>query len=317
MQKDIDVITLGVAVMDILVKPVPQNLFDVDNTPVGRIDFLPGGDALNQAAALAGLNKKVYISCKTGDDAMADTLSEFLKSRNIGVSMVVRDGSTQTGTAVVLIRQDGQRNIMHARGSNYCFGLCDVDMDMIKRARALSIASIFGIPKLEEEGLKDILKAACDNQVTVFADMGSDKYNKGLKYIKTLLPYIDWFMPSSAESRLLTNENDPAAAAAVLKRSGAKNIIIKLGAKGAYIDSGQKRGYVSAYDILPVDTTGAGDHFCAGFIFAVLQGYNIKKALDFASATAAFSAGFFGACSARITDKKISAFMRDTPKKGE
>ena len=287
--KEIDVVALGVAVVDIAAYPTDRSIFDRDNTPVDKVTLSPGGDAVNQALFLTGLGSNVCLSCRLGDDSLGRFIVGELSSSGVGTNNVILSPGSSTSSAIVLVSKTGDRNIICKRGSNYDFCFDDVDMDEIANTRALSIGSIFGIPKLEEDGLTEVLQHAKKSGAVTFADMGSDKKNLRLGGVKPFLPYIDFFIPSESESIHLTGERNPVKASKIFKNSGAGNVIIKLGSRGAYADIPGFCGYVNPFDISAIDTTGSGDAFCAGFIHSVLSSDDTEQALKFASACGAYN----------------------------
>jgi sulfofructose kinase len=68
-----------------------------------------------------------------------------------------------------------------------------------------------------------------------------------------------------------------------------------LGHEGVLAWNGAQFHYAAAYRIEPVDTTGAGDIFHAGFIYGLLQGWPLQRQLDFACAAAALNCAAIGA----------------------
>ena len=68
-----------------------------------------------------------------------------------------------------------------------------------------------------------------------------------------------------------------------------------LGSNGVLAWDGQQFHHASAYKVAVVDTTGAGDIFHAGFIYALLQGWPLQRQLDFACAAAALNCTANGA----------------------
>ncbi len=288
--KKTDVVCLGVAVVDITVYPVDRSIFNRDHTPVDEVMLNPGGDAVNQSLCLAGLGRSVSLSCRLGDDSLGRFLVSELSDSGIGMDNVTLSPISATSGSLVLVSKTGDRNLVCKRGSNYDFCFDDVDLSSIENARALSIGSIFGFPKLEEDGLEQVLNHAKVHGALTFADMGSDKKDLRLGGVKPFLPFIDFFMPSETESIHLTGESDPEKAAAIFKDCGAGGVIIKLGSRGAYADIPGFCGYVEPFDICPVDTTGSGDAFCAGFIHSSLSSQSAAQALRFASACGAYTA---------------------------
>ena len=310
--KKYDVIALGVAVVDMTAYPVDRSLFERDNTPVEKVLLAPGGDAVNQALSLSRLGDRVSLCCRLGDDSLGRFVLGEISGAGVKPENITLSADSVTSCAIVLVSKDGERNILCSKGNNYDFCISDINMDAIADTRALSVGSIYGIPKLEENGLTDVLSCAKKHGAVTFADMGSDKKDQRLDGLKPLLPYIDFFMPSDTESVHLTSENDPAKAAAIFKDCGAGGVIIKLGAKGAYADCPGFCGYITPFSISPLDTTGSGDAFCAGFIHSILADSNIPRALDFASACGAFAALSHGAVPSDISEHAIQHFIKTT-----
>lgn len=310
--KPIDVITLGIAVIDIVARPADRTLFDRANTRIEDITLATGGDAANQAADLAKLGRRTALVCRVGDDSMGRLLLSEIAGTGADVSHVAVSPESVTATAIVLVSQDGQRNIISKRGSNDDFCLADIDLALIQKARALSVGSLFGCAKLEEDGLETVLKQAKQSGVATFADMAADKKGLRLKGIAPFLPYIDWFLPSDYDSTHLTDGLEVADAAKAFMDAGAKNVVIKLGRRGAYACCEGFTGYVPAFDIEAKDTTGSGDAFCAGMIHSLLGGNNAEEALTFACACGAFNALYFGAACAPINSEAIRRFIETT-----
>ena len=96
-------------------------------------------------------------------------------------------------------------------------------------------------------------------------------------------------MPSYDEACELSGRTNPAEIASVFNAAGVKNVIIKLNSEGCFVKPLDEEGYiVPSYNrIEPVDTSGAGDSFCAGFIAGLDQGWDIRKCAAFANATGA------------------------------
>jgi sugar/nucleoside kinase (ribokinase family) len=103
--------------------------------------------------------------------------------------------------------------------------------------------------------------------------------------IRQVLRFTDIFFPNETEALRLTNARDAAHAA--LELAGMARIaVVKLGARGAIVCTAGKQFRVPAVKARPVDTTGAGDSFDAGFLACFLQGGSLE-----ASARAGAAAG--------------------------
>ena len=87
-----------------------------------------------------------------------------------------------------------------------------------------------------------------------------------------LLPHIDIFFPNEHEAYLITGEAEPCKALQCFADAGAPAVALKLGARGAALLWHEKIMFADPYPVTPVDTTGAGDCFNAGFLHAWLKG---------------------------------------------
>ena len=86
-----------------------------------------------------------------------------------------------------------------------------------------------------------------------------------------ILREADLFFPNEREAALITGRSDAEDMLRSLSRKGARNIALKLGAEGAILCWGGKMIRCPPFPVEPVDTTGAGDCFDAGFIYAWLN----------------------------------------------
>jgi len=97
-------------------------------------------------------------------------------------------------------------------------------------------------------------------------------------------------------------------------RYGCRLTAATLGQDGVLAWDGKQFHYASAFQIEAVDTTGAGDIFHAGFIYALLQGWPLQKQLDFACAAAALNCTAVGARGAIHSVEQIERLMSTGPR---
>ena len=96
---------------------------------------------------------------------------------------------------------------------------------------------------------------------------------------------------------------------------GAGNVIIKMGSRGSYFKNRNKNFYADPFEVTPVDTTGCGDNFTAGFIHAYLKGMTDEACLQFASAAGALNSLGLGASSYIRSEEMVLEFIRKTRQK--
>jgi sulfofructose kinase len=114
--------------------------------------------------------------------------------------------------------------------------------------------------------------------------------------VEALLKNVDYLITSRDIPGRLAGENDlRKSLPAVRSRFGCRLAAATLGAEGVLAWDGTQFHYAPAFRVQPVDTTGAGDIFHAGFIYALLQGWLLPRQLEFACAAAALNCTAVGA----------------------
>ncbi|HER54349.1 MAG TPA: sugar kinase, partial [Candidatus Bathyarchaeota archaeon] len=76
--------------------------------------------------------------------------------------------------------------------------------------------------------------------------------------------------PNSLELMQLTGK-DYKEGAKVLLDMGVEIVAVKLGKQGCYVTDGNEHHIIEAYKVKAIDTTGAGDAFCAGFLYGLIK----------------------------------------------
>ena len=281
-----DVACVGVLCADVLAKPV-------DSLPekgkLGLIDQLQlqiGGCASNTAIDLAKIGLKSIMIGKIGADGFGQFLQDTLQNAGVETSGLHVDKTIQTSASVVLIGQDGERSILHCLGSNSRFTFEDIHLELVKQSKILFIAGTFLMPQFDGAGAEKLLKLAKDAGRVSCMDTAWDSTGQWMKKIEKTLQYLDWFMPSYEEAKELSGKTDPAVIAEAFKAKGTKNVVIKLGKDGCYVKSEHDQGfYTPTYtDVKVIDTSGAGDAFCAGFLTGLVKGWDIQACARFANA---------------------------------
>ena len=296
-----DVICIGAAVVDIPLRPVSKNIFDIESYPVDRIAMTIGGDAINEAAIISRLGYKTTLMSRVGEDAAGKFILDFCKKEGIDTSINIG-----------LVTEDGERTFVTNRnGSLWKTDIADVDFSRFKGARLLTLASIFNCPMLDNESLVQIFKKAKDEGMIICADMIKPRFSEKLEDIGEALGYIDYFFPNYDEACLLSGEKDLDAVAGSFLKYGVKHVIIKTGKEGCFIKTKEKCIKVPAISgIKAIDTIGAGDNFAAGFITALLDGKELINCAQFANATASIAVQNPGATTGVMNKKQVEEVFK-------
>ena len=286
-----DVVCLGILVADVIARPFDELPATGSLGFVETVSLHGGGCALNTASALKRLGCTAAVAGKVGDDALGDFLLHLLDERGVERRGVIRDPSASTSATVVLVRGDGERTFLHAKGANAQLNARELDSELLFSGRCLHIAGALVLDALDGEPCAALLAEAKRRGLLTSLDTVWDASGTW-KRILPCLPYVDLFAPSVAEAQAISGERDVVAAAARLERLGAREVVIKLGPNGCYIAGG---GYVPTVDVSVVDATGAGDAFCAGLLYGALEGWPLERSCRLANAAGALATTAVGA----------------------
>ena len=310
--KKLDVVCIGVVLLDLPLGPVDEQIFHQETTMVDTIQLTTGGDAFNEAVILSRLGKKTALIGHIGKDMAGDMIIRHCVKEGIVHDSLLVDPEGKTRINIVMIDKAGQRYFIKTQNAvSRSFLPEDIDLELVKSAKAVSLASIFASKLRNMDTLLKIVKTARENQVITFADMVPMTGGEGLADLMEILPHLDYFLPNLEEAKLLTGKATPDDMADCLLQYGVKTVIIKLGKEGCLIKNKRERHLIPAYPAKAIDTTGAGDNFVAGFISSVLDGQNLRECGFLANATAALSTEVAGAVEGVKNKGQIEAYQTE------
>ena len=257
---------------------------------VDEASLVLGGSGAIVAAGAARLGLRVAMAGCVGDDALGRAMLEALDGVDVSAVRVV---SEPTGVSVGLARP-GDRAVLTALGALAQFRAEDVPEALLASARWVHVASPFLQPAL------DVTAIAARAAGTTSLDPGWDPHERW----ELAWEGFDVLLPNAQEAQRLAGEEDVEAAASAL----APLTIVKLGADGALAVGGDDVIRVAAPVVEPVDATGAGDSFDAGFIAARLAGDGLAAALGLGCACGALSTRAAGGTAGQPTLAEAQSF---------
>ncbi len=281
-----DVTCVGVLVADVIVWPVdswplPGRLIQVDG-----IEVHSGGLAHSTAVALAKLGLSTAVVGRVGADLLGAFLIDALHAQRVEPH-VVRDDTIRTSTTVVAVSTSGERSFLHLPGANAHLVPQDIPSAVIPSSRVVHLGGYFLLPGLDGAPSAELLRRAKTAGCRTSLDVAWDARGRWMQALEPCLPHLDLLFGNRDELTQVTGSDEPAWMAASLRERGPQIVVVKLGEHGAYVDSDSWRGHVPAFAVDVVDTTGAGDTFCAGFLAAYLAGWDIARVMRFANAVGA------------------------------
>lgn len=281
---------VGILVADVMVEPVKRLPDKGGLLPVNSITMHNGGNAMTAAINLKKRGIESYMVGMVGDDMFGEFLKSKLQTAGVNVDGLKTEPKTQTSASVVVIDESGERSFLHCKGANAELTVDDINMGAIDPCEMVFVTGSFLMDSFDGVGTMQFLKQCKEMGKTTFLDVCWDASGRWGELLDMAMPYIDYFMPSIDEAVLIAGKEDPDEIAQVFMDKGVKNVVIKLGGKGSYLrKEGEAKGKIFPpfYVENPVDTTGAGDSFCSGFLAAYAAGQEPEDCMVFANATGA------------------------------
>jgi sugar/nucleoside kinase (ribokinase family) len=269
----VKVVTLGVHVVDVLVRPVEQIPEGQGGALVEQIRITPAGPAGGTAVTLAKLGAEVRSAGAIGSDALGDVMVDLLGRFGVDASLLVRRQDVQTSASVLPIRPDGSRPAFHVIGANATYSSSDAPFDAIAAADYLHI----GAPEFMggEEAAK-ILSFAREHGVVTSADIlaPGEQAAAILDWIAPAFAHLDYLLPNQEQVLALSGASDLGEGCRALLERGVGCVAATCGGDGALVVDPESEANVPAFEVDVVDTTGCGDAFSAGF----LRGLSLGRA---------------------------------------
>jgi len=305
-----EVVSLGILVADIWGRPVnewPQRgrLPVVDEIGMGL-----GGCDANTGISLARLGVAVAVMGCVGQDGFGDFVIERLRQDAIGVNGVQRTDAAGTSATLIMIDDTGERTFIHYFGADAHVDPAQLDMVTVKRSKLLHLGGVLLMPGFDGEPQAEVLAEAKAAGVTTCVDTVWDDTGRWMTAVGPLLPHTDIFVPSLAEAQQLTELERPEDVAAALLDAGVGIVALKMGPEGSYVRTADAELRVPAYQINPVDGSGAGDAFAAGFIYGYLHDWDLERTAKFGNALGALCTTAVGTTTGIRDYQQIISFLQ-------
>jgi len=255
-----------------------------------------GGPAANAAVTIARLGGSVRFSGYLGNDAFGDAHLREFEEAGVLADVLHRDNAP-TPVAAVIIKPNGNRSIIDYRAPS---ALAPKDTISLRThpAKVLLVDGhqpLLSLALVEEArilGIPSVLDAGSINDGTLML------YNK-----------VDYLITSEKFAKQYSGEDNPRTALAALDGT-ASFIAVTWGHEGVYWQNEHGQHHTPAFDIEPVDTTGAGDAFHGAFALGLAENLDPKINIRRACAAGALTCLKNGARSALPTCKAINTLIR-------
>ncbi len=233
-----------------------------------------GGSAANTIVGLARLRCKVGFIGKVAEDREGKMLIEDFCNEGVDTGGIVLTKKGRSGTVMGFVDKKGERALYVDPGVNDTIGLNDIDREYASQTKFLHLTSFVGENSFQSQ--KKLVEELPKN-VKVSLDPGELYARKGFEMLEPIIKRTFVLMPNLSELELLTSNEDYIKGAESLLKKGVEIVAVKLGGKGCYVTNGKERHLIEAFKVKVVDTTGAGDAFCAGFLYGLINGKSLHE----------------------------------------
>jgi ribokinase len=297
----LDVVGLGYCAYDILtiVPGLPQ-FDDVQMVHVSNLVHDGGGQVGTALTTLARLGARTGYVGVLGNDREGHQLRELFEQERVDLARLRVEADVGTNICILLVEQGtGRRAILcHRRAGAEALRLESGDRDYIQASQVLHLDGQF-MPAA-------IQAARWAREAGVKVCFDGNHPRPGLD---ELLPKVDWLVVAEPFPVAYTGVADAQEAARELLALGAEVLVITLGERGCKVLTADEQFYMPGFQVNAVDTTGAGDAFHGGFIYGMLQDWDLRRVANFANAVAALNCRMLGGRRGLPTLAQVEALL--------
>ena len=309
------ILGIGNALVDALIQIEDDSLLNELNLPKGsmqlvdsdksteiqnkskglKTEMASGGSAANTIHGLAKLGMETSFIGTVGKDENGNFFKTDLVKNNISPLLIMSD--SPSGVANTMISKDGERTFGTFLGAAIELSADGIVEDLFKDHGLLHIE---GYLVQNHDLVESILQKAKSNGLKISVDLAS--YNvveDNLEFLQEMISkYVDIVFANEEEAKAFTGM-EPEDALNSLAQI-CETAVVKIGGEGSMIKTGDKIDIVKIDKLTPIDTTGAGDIYAAGFLYGYINNLGNKKSGEIGSLLASNVIQVIGA---KISDK--------------
>ena len=321
-----DVTAIGNAIVDVLAK-ADDALLAAHNLPKGAMNLIDaamaetlysvmgpgkeasGGSAGNTIAGIAMLGGKTAYIGKVAADQLGEVFAHDIRAAGVTFDTKALVGGLPTARSLIFVTPDAQRTMQTFLGACTQLGPDDVNMDHIAASKVVYMEGyLWDLPAAKKAMLDAAMKAR-ESGVKVSLTL-SDSFCVGRfrdEFLDLAEKHVDILFANESEIlSLYQTDNFDEAVAQVRKH--CEIAALTRSEKGSVVVNGNDVYTIQAVPgVTVVDTTGAGDAYAAGFLYAYTQGHDLRTCGRLGGAMAADVISQMGPRSDIDTVKKVRA----------
>lgn len=241
-----------------------------------------GGKGANQAVAAARLGSHVAMIGKVGADSFGTEIIANLKENQISVSSVEPVTHLPSGSAHITLA-DGDNSIVVISGAN---NAVDIQQLTKNQERIKTSDLVLLQQEIPSETVEAIVDFCYQHKIPTVLNPAPAR-----SISQNVIDKVTYLTPNEHEFEELFPQLTVSEGLAKYPNK----LIITVGSKGVLFNNGQEEILVPSYQVIPVDTTGAGDTFNGAFSVALTNQLSVAESIRFGNLAASLSIQKFGA----------------------
>ena len=296
LSKDIDLIVLGNAIVDIIVniedkflernklEKGSMNLINSDESQLllkncKVIKQISGGSSANTVVCLAKLANSVQFIGRVKNDKYGNFFSSDIKKSNTIFNTPPTTKGASTAHSIILITPDAQRTMCTYLGASIEFEPKDIDLNLIKNSKYLYLEGYLWDGELAKNAFLEAAKIAKSSKTKIILSLSDsfcvDRHRES--FLKLIKHYVDIVFCNESEVLSLFKKDSLESCKGYLS-SLCELVVVTLGSKGSLIINKNESELIKAnLKGSVIDTTGAGDIYAGGFIHGLIKNYPLTK----------------------------------------
>jgi sulfofructose kinase len=295
----VDIVGVGLNATDTIIR-VPH--FPAFNSKVEfrASEVLPGGQVATAVTACARWGLTARYVGKIGDDGSGLLQKNEMRRSGIEAHWIVVPGCQSQSSFILVDEGTGERTILWKRDPRLELLPGEIEREWVIRGRLLHVDGH------DCAGATQAARWARAEKIPVTADL--DNRYPG---VEVLLENVDYAITSKEfPERICQTDDLFVSLPLITSRYGCRMAAATLGTDGVLAWDRTKFHYCPAFEVNPVDTTGAGDVFHAAFAYSLLRGDDLGRLLEFSCAAAGLSCMGIGARGGIATLAEIDGLIR-------
>jgi ribokinase len=275
-----------------------------------QLNLQLGGGTNNSAITLSRLGVTAVPLACTGMDVWANYLLDRMKPAGLDTQYICSRPGATTGITIVAVTPDGERTMFSYRGANIDLCSKDVKEAAFDGAGWLHLSAYALLETPQRDALWRAVELAQSKAIPISLDLNDDVVQRQPNEVLRLLPMLDTCILGQPEVRWLGGTAGFESGLERLLDLGVSLGAVKLGSEGCLLATARERLAFPPFRVEVVDTTGAGDAFGAGIVYACLHQLFLPATAVLASALGALTATVPGAGLALPGKDEVLVFLK-------